>query len=511
MAGAVFYKKGTVNPDYYNLDLFLDDKFYEQFNPVIITLKNPIHYKEEKNSLDLSLPEHTVSQFIVRKKDFEHFLKKHNSFVLEKPNTQERKKISIDDVSFDLNNNHQKEVIRILNEPKVSKQTDIFLISNDSFIDIGGYHYKKFFIPPTLSALLNKGMSKETFLEFVLPEEINMATFVNFTQNDKNFDLMKSRLGKDLAPFFMKVSLNLAQINSSFNTVEISEDIILFSEKWQIIYEKTDENKSNFMLLFQSHQWDLSKKEYLDYAANLILSKSQRCSEHHFENKILKHLSELEPQDFTYIVNKLDKCRDFEEMGQNIKGQVENWIKAKQPKEKLISKDGKFRILREIHWQQLTVENFNSISSVIKAPEDFYENMKIKCDELDRIYPAYKKSAPVLVKMFELLQETRKSVDLWCGLDDCDATYNAKHSVYINEKGLFIELNRENDNRISNEILHKIVDIAIEYLTIEKITDYESLNKEIGNIILKANMDKVQDKDNQQGLDDNTNYQDFKI
>lgn len=510
MTATVFNKKGTINPDYYNIDLMLDDNFFAQFKPVIIKLNTPVYYPQDKNSNGFLLPEHTVSQFIVRKKELQNFLKTQKSFILEKPNTKERKNISIEEVSFDLENNSKDEVIRILKEPKVLKQTDIFLISGDSFIDIAGYHHKKFFIPPAITALTNRGMSKETFLEFVLPETINMATFVNYTAKDKNFDLIKDKLGKDFAPFFMKISLHLAQANSSFNTFQISEDLDLFSEEWQEIYNRIDENKSNFMLLFKSPKWEISKKEYLDYIADLILAKSQRCSEHSFENKTLKHLSSFETQDLNYLINKLDKCNDFQEMGQKIKGQIDDWRKAEKPKEKLISKDGKFRILREIPWQQITVEKFNSIPSVIKSPEDFYENMKIKCDELDRIYPSYKKSAPVLVKMFELLQEARKSVDLWCGLDEYEAEYNAKKSVYINENGLFIELSRENNDKLSNETLHKIVDITMGYFTIEKITDYDSLNKEIGNVILQENMNKIPSDNTDQNFDD-INHHGFKI
>lgn len=510
MPATLLNKIGTINKDYYNLDLLLNEQFYQQFDPLIITLNTPIHYQEDKNQSGFLLPEHTVSKFIVRKKHFQKFLKTNTSFVLEKPNTQARHEISINDISFDLENNSQLEVLRILNEPKVLKQTDIFLINGNTFIDIAGYHHKKFFIPAAISALTERGMSKETFLEFVSPDTINMSTFRSFTAYEEKFDLMKKNLGKDFAPFFMKIALNLAQVNSGFNTVQISDDVELFSEQWLKVYEQIDEEKSNLMLLFKSPQWELSKKEYLEYSANLILAKSQRCSEHNFENTILKNLAELESQELNYIINKLDRDKDFEKMGQRVKEQVEEWYKAKQPKEELISKDGKVRILREIPWQQITVEKFNRIPSDIKSPKDFHDNMKIKLDELCKLYSNYRKNVPVLVKMFELLQETRKSVDLWCGLDDYDANYNAKQSVYINEKGLFIELSRDNNDKISNETLHKIVDIAISHLTVEKIADYDSLNKEIGNVIIQSNMKNIENN-NEQQIDDEAEQHTFKI
>lgn len=503
-------RKGKIHKDYHCLDLLLNDKYYEQFNPLIVRLKKPITFSEYQYGKTL-IPEYTLEKFVVHTKTFKKFLKFHQQdLTIENTNSRERPNIKIEDLEYDFNNNPKEEVFDILKDKGIPFHIGLYAVKDYGFYNSINYYDQSLLNVANGMLFFEqdeaKSLSPEEYLEVFNPQRTNNPTFAVLFKNDETIFHVKTKLKEYFKYFFEQKTLDVAKDYLSFNRNDETDEE-MFSKKW-IDYQSLY-NSTHFLNLLENPiiSSAFTEKERTNLAVKLIKKNHENRSNIYFDSITISFFLKKNISELKEIFKELNDTQDSNpqmKIGSELKEIILSLKKTNKTEIKDVETNKKF--IKYIPWQEITLSRFKDIASTIDTPYYFYDDMELKYSRLKDVYHPNK--SPVLFGMMIFLDGAYKTImslthnedffeDSIQEFNSTNQLTNPTSNIYLTNKGLFVELMKPGNNSKIN--IPDLMDFVVDSINPENLQDSSKFQAQLKQKILiqKLNISaQTEDKSN---------------
>lgn len=478
---------------YTTLNLFKDDAFFSQLDPIYITINKKIILKNLKGDF--------VEQdgFILRRR---HLLKliEENDKKLALGEEYEfsflNEKLKFKDLNFSMEQDKQ-----IIFKSISDSVNTIFYCIKDSSKKIAISQpstISKFLLPISLTAL-TKGMDPNIFIENSHLHQINGLTINNFALDAEFIKQMNFNYPGQHFNFLNKI-LNTYVDYHGLSLYQSENQEKQFSQEWsEAERKKHDLHILNFL---DNKNLLLTDEEKIIIKSNAIKTFQVDKNKEIPDASIISYLV-TRPQETETICESLKDVKiNTIPLGKSIKKMV-NELKTLQDENYIDESIVLKSITTRISWQKISIQKFSQVNSRVDIPNNFWDNQILKRDQVNQVYQ--NSEVPVLMQIFSYLEIAEKILNHQFNSnvknelkikieDDQGNKLEQSDNIYLTREGLFFKIQMANHH--NEDDIQEIIKKVIHNISMNTLSSADYAISSIQKILIEHQIHKQPNSDN---------------